>query len=115
MSLREHERRILAQIERQLSEDAPELAGRLESFGVEDPDVPADSGPRNWKPWVVCALIAAVSTVLLVLLFVLTPSAPQPQDPGPGGTSENGETSDTTVPEPDPEGETVEGPPEPVG
>ena len=115
MSLREHERRILAEIERQLSEDAPELAGRLESFGAEDPDAPVDSGLQHWKPWVVCGLIAAVTTILLVLLFVLTPNAPQPRDPGTGGTAENSDTSDTTDPDPAPEGETVHGPPEPVG
>ncbi|GAA1112526.1 DUF3040 domain-containing protein [Nocardiopsis metallicus] len=108
MSLREHERRILAQIEKQLSEDAPELAGRLEAFGTDDPDAPADPGLRSWKPWVACGLIAAVTAGLLVLLFVLTPSAPQPENPRPAETSQN------TVPDPVPEGDAVDGPPEPA-
>lgn len=115
MSLREHERRILAEIERRLSEDAPELADRLGSFKNEDPDVSTDLGLQRWRPWVACGLIAAVTAALLVLLFVLTPSAPQPQEPRPGGTLENSETTDDTEPDPVPEGETVEGPPEPVG
>ncbi|MEU3306234.1 DUF3040 domain-containing protein [Nocardiopsis sp. NPDC055551] len=113
MSLREHERRILAEIEKQLSEDAPELAGRLEAFGTEDPDVPADPGLQSWRPWVACALIAAVTAGLLVLLFVLTPSAPQPEQPRSTGTSQNSEGTDT-VSDPVPEGETVDEPAEPA-
>lgn len=113
MSLREHERRILAEIEKQLSEDAPELAGRLEAFGIDDPDAPADPGLRSWRPWVACALIAAVTAGLLVLLFVLTPSAPQPDQPRTTGTSESSEGTDT-VPDPVPEGETADGRPEPA-
>ncbi len=108
MSLREHERRILAEIERQLSEDAPELAGRLEAFGTDDPDAPVDPGLRSWKPWVACGLIAAVTAGLLVLLFVLTPSAPQPDNPRPA------ETSQDNAPDPAPEGDPVDGPPEPA-
>ncbi|MEU0493291.1 DUF3040 domain-containing protein [Nocardiopsis changdeensis] len=76
MSLREHERRILEEIERRLGEEDPELAERLDSFG--DPDAPAEPGLSGWKPWVACGLIAAVTAGLLVLLFVLTPGAPQP-------------------------------------
>lgn len=114
MSLREHERRILAEIERQLSEDAPELAGRLEAFGADDPDAPVDSGLRSWKPWVACGLIAAITAGLLVMLFVLTPSAPQPDQPRPAENSQNDETSPGTVPDPAPEGDPVDGPPEPA-
>ncbi|HJE61132.1 MAG TPA: DUF3040 domain-containing protein [Nocardiopsis listeri] len=114
MSLREHERRILAEIEKQLSEDAPELAGRLEAFGTDDPDAPVDPGLQSWRPWVACALIAAVTAGLLVLLFVLTPSAPQPDQPRPAGTSQNSEGTDS-VPGPAPEGEAVDGTSEPVG
>lgn len=99
MSLREHERRILEEIERQLSEEEPDLAERLESFGVEDPDTPVDPGLGSWKPWVVCALIATVTTGLLVLLFVLTPSTPQP--PPAGGGEETSETTEQ-VPDEDP-------------
>jgi hypothetical protein len=89
MSLREHERRILAEIERQLSEEEPDLAVRLEAFGADDPDAPVDPGLNSWRPWVACALIAAVTAGLLVLLFVLTPSAPQPSTtPSPTGTSQ---------------------------
>lgn len=88
MSLREHERRILEEIERQLSEEEPDLAERLESFGTADPDAPADPGLSNWKPWVACGLIAAVTAGLLILLFVLTPSAPEPSAPESTGTSE---------------------------
>ncbi|WP_150237736.1 DUF3040 domain-containing protein [Nocardiopsis quinghaiensis] len=95
MSLREHERRILEEIERQLNEEEPDLAGRMESFGSDDPDAPADPSLASWRPWVACALIAAVTSGLLVLLFVLTPSAPQPSTPTPTGTSE---TTDVSVP-----------------
>lgn len=100
MSLREHERRILEEIERQLSEEDPDLAGRMESFGSEDPDAPADPSLASWRPWVACGLIAAVTAGLLVLLFVLTPSTPQPpvSTPTPTGTSES---TDDTVPETD--------------
>ncbi|WP_040693867.1 DUF3040 domain-containing protein [Nocardiopsis prasina] len=107
MSLREHERRILAEIERQLSEEAPALAGRLEAFGSDDPDAPIDPGLRSWKPWVACGLIAAVTAGLLVLLFVLTPSAPQPEDtPRPAETSQGAD--------PAPEGGTVDRVPAPA-
>ncbi|MEE2039907.1 DUF3040 domain-containing protein [Nocardiopsis sp. CT-R113] len=88
MSLREHERRILEEIERQLREDEPDLAERLETFGADDPDAAADPGLGGWKPWVACGLIAAVTAGLLVLLFVLTPTAPQPDPPAPAGTSD---------------------------
>ncbi|MBR8740857.1 DUF3040 domain-containing protein [Nocardiopsis sp. MG754419] len=115
MSLREHERRILAQIEKQLSEDAPELAGRLEAFGTEDPDAPVDPGLQSWRPWVACALIAAVTAALLVLLFVVTPNAPQPEQPRPAGTSESSQGVDTGDPGPAPEGEPVNDPPAPAG
>lgn len=123
MSLREHERRILAEIERQLTEDAPDLAGRLEAFGTEDPDAPADPGLHSWKPWVACGLIAAVTAGLLVMLFVLTPTAPQPDGPSPtessetaetAETAETSETSENSVPDPAPEGDSVDGPPEPA-
>ncbi|MDE3724977.1 MULTISPECIES: DUF3040 domain-containing protein [Nocardiopsis] len=86
MSLRENERRILQEIERRLSEEEPELAGRLESFG--DPDAPIDPGLSGWKPWVACGLIAAVTAGLLVLLFVLTPGAPQPEPSAPAQTTQ---------------------------
>jgi len=98
MSLREHERRILEEIARQLSEEEPDLAERLESFGAEVPDTPTESGLGSWRPWIVCTLIAAVTTGLLILLFVLTPSAPQ-QPPSRSGE----ETSEST--EQVPEGE----------
>lgn len=101
MSLREHERRILEQIERQLSEDDPELAGRLESFGHGDPDAPVDPAMDGWKPWVACGLIALVTAGLLVMLFVLTPSAPQTSPPTPAGTSQ---TSGDRAPAPGPVG-----------
>lgn len=79
MSLREHERRILAEIERQLDEEAPDLADRLDSFAAEDSDEPTEPGLGSWKPWVACAVIAAVTAGLLVLLFLLTPGTPQPE------------------------------------
>ncbi|ADH67975.1 DUF3040 domain-containing protein [Nocardiopsis dassonvillei] len=101
MSLREHERRILAEIERQLSEEEPDLAGRLESFGSGDPDAPADPGLGGWKPWVACGLIAAVTAGLLVMLFVLTPSTPQPS--APAVPTETSQTTGDPAPDPDPE------------
>ncbi|WP_017570507.1 DUF3040 domain-containing protein [Nocardiopsis halotolerans] len=111
MSLREHERRILEEIERQLSEEEPDLAGRLESFGSGDPDAPADPGLTGWKPWVACGLIAAVTAGLLVMLFVLTPSTPQPSPPAPAGTSE---TTNDPVPDPDTTGSTDTAPDQPA-
>ncbi|MET9781341.1 DUF3040 domain-containing protein [Nocardiopsis alba] len=92
MSLREHERRILAEIERQLSEEAPRLADRLSSFESDDPDAPVDPGLRSWKPWVACGLIAAVTVGLLIALFVLTPSVPGPDTPRAGSATESTET-----------------------
>lgn len=89
MSLREHERRILEEIERQLSEEEPDLAGRLRSFDSGDLEIPAGTNLAGWRPWVACGLIAAVTAGLLVLLFVLTPSAPQPSAPTPADTSES--------------------------
>ncbi|MBB6120126.1 DUF3040 domain-containing protein [Nocardiopsis algeriensis] len=101
MSLREHERRILAEIERQLSEEEPELAGRLASLS----DAPSDLGLGSWKPWVACGLIAAVTAGLLVLLFVLTPSAPQTAPRTPAETSEaTGTPGDAVLPEAQPAG-----------
>lgn len=94
MSLREHERRILAEIERHLSEDAPDLAGRLETFGSDDPDAPADPSFGGWKPWVACGLIAMATAMLLVLLFLMTPSAPQPES---GGTPVDTPGSESVV------------------
>lgn len=102
MSLREHERRILEEIERQLREEEPDLAEQLESFGAGGPDTPADPGLSSWKPWIVCTLIAAVTTGLLILLFVLTPSTPQPPSPEVGE-----ESSESTEQAPD--GEPVGG------
>ena len=99
MSLREHERRILEEIERQLSEEEPDLAEHLESFGTADPDAPADPGLGSWKPWVACGLIAAVTAGLLVLLFVLTPSPAEPPAQEPTVTSE---TVEAPVPNSDP-------------
>ncbi|OLT29615.1 hypothetical protein BJF83_10745 [Nocardiopsis sp. CNR-923] len=97
MSLREHERRILAEIERQLSEEAPDLAGRLSAFGSDDPDAPLDPSLTGWRPWVACAVIAAVTAGLLVLLFVLTPSAPSPSPSETAETPETSEPADTPV------------------
>src|SRR5699024_4585127 len=90
---------ILEEIARQLSEEEPDLAERLESFGAEVPDTPTESGLGSWRPWIVCTLIAAVTTGLLILLFVLTPSAPQ-QPPSRSGdaTSESTESTEQ-VPE----------------
>ncbi|MFD3688649.1 DUF3040 domain-containing protein [Nocardiopsis sp. NPDC058631] len=109
MSLREHERRILEEIERQLREDEPDLAGRLEAFGSDDPDAAADPGLGGWRPWVACGLIAAVTAGLLVLLFVLTPTAPQPDPPAPAGTSETVGGTDSEPGAVDPGGADSEG------
>src|SRR5690625_1632631 len=105
MSLREHERRILAEIERQLDEEAPDHADRLDSFAAEDPDEPAEPGLGSWKPWAACAVIAGVTAGLLVLLFLLTPGTPQPEPASQGvpGTEES-------VPADEPAGERAPAP-----
>lgn len=105
MSLREHERRILAEIERQLDEEAPDLADRLDSFAAEDPDEPTEPDLGSWKPWAACAMIAAVTAGLLVLLFLLTPGTPQP-----GPASENAPSTGESVPADKPAGEGIQAP-----
>lgn len=105
MSLREHERRILAEIERKLDEEAPDLADRLDTFAAEDPDAPADPDLGSWKPWAACAVIAAVTAGLLVLLFLLTPGTPQPE---PSGQSVPG--TGESLPADEPAGDPVEAP-----
>ncbi|MEY9212609.1 DUF3040 domain-containing protein [Thermobifida halotolerans] len=86
MSLRENERRILAEIEDQLSTDDPDLAEVLASFDVDDYIAPEDAG-GEWKPWAVCGAIAAVVVGLLVALFLAVPGpTPQEEVPAPAGS-----------------------------
>lgn len=76
MSLRENERRILAEIEHQLSTDDPELAEALASFDGGD-RFSSEEIAETWKPWAICAAIASVVAGLLVVLFLAIPG-PQP-------------------------------------
>ncbi|KUP96850.1 DUF3040 domain-containing protein [Thermobifida cellulosilytica] len=90
MALRENERRILAEIEDQLSADDPALAEVLSSFDVDDYVAP-DEAAEAWKPWAVCGAIALVVVGLLVALFVAVPGADAQQESAPaarpvGGT-----------------------------
>lgn len=89
MSLRENERRILAEIEYRLSEDDPELAENLSSLGSEqESEYDADG---TWKPWLVYGAIAVVVACLLVVLSlgspepagVSTPTQPAPESVAP--------------------------------
>ncbi|GAA3741801.1 hypothetical protein HDA32_003387 [Spinactinospora alkalitolerans] len=89
MALRENERRILAQIEHRLSQDDPELAGHLTSFGADDPGlIGEERRGGGWKPWAVCGLIAAVVVGLLVMLFTVTPGRPTEATPQPSSAPE---------------------------
>ncbi|GAB3213081.1 DUF3040 domain-containing protein [Marinactinospora thermotolerans] len=88
MALRENERRILAEIEHRLSEDDPELAGRLSSFGEGDPSFSTALAGGGWRPWLVCGIIAVTVVGLLVVLFTLTPGAPADSVPSSPGTTE---------------------------
>ncbi len=81
MALREYERRILAEIEYHLSEDDPELAGRLELFGMDAPSLDTEERPSSWRPWAVCAAIAAVVVGLLVALVAMTPGEQESSAP----------------------------------
>lgn len=85
MSLRENERRILAEIEDRLSTDDPDLAEVLASFDVDDYVAPEDTG-GEWKLWVVCGAIATVAISLLVALFLAVPG-PAPQEEAPAPTT----------------------------
>lgn len=99
MALRENERRILSEIARRLSAEAPGLARQLSSFTPEGgpPETSEPPEPQQhtrWWPWVVCGLAAAlVSTVLVVLLTISAP--------GDGGS---GDAESSTVPDPAPGG-----------
>ncbi|QVQ52946.1 DUF3040 domain-containing protein [Spiractinospora alimapuensis] len=65
MSTWDNERRILGEIEEQLSRDDPRLAARMTSFeSGEKPRV----GPTAWKPWL---LVGVVVTVILGLIGFL--------------------------------------------
>lgn len=75
MALRENERRILAEIEQHLSEDDPELADRLSSFGGDGFPGALGPGVDEWRPWLVCGVIALVVAGLLALLFLAIPGA----------------------------------------
>lgn len=92
MSLRENERRILAEIEDRLSADDPELAEVLASFDTDDYSA-SEEVAEAWKPWAVCGAIAIVVVGLLVALFVAVPGAgpegePAPADRPGGGVSQ---------------------------
>ncbi|GLU45774.1 DUF3040 domain-containing protein [Nocardiopsis ansamitocini] len=85
MALRENERRILAEIEIRLSEDDPQLAGHLSSFGSDDPSFAVAHSAGGWRPWLVCGAIAFAVVGLLVVLFVATPGASSV--PSPAGST----------------------------
>lgn len=87
MALRENERRILAEIEHRLIEDAPDLAERMASFTPEEGDT--ESVLRlGWKPWAVCGVIAALVITMLTVLFVLTPGPQAESAPGPSSDNQ---------------------------
>ncbi|MBB4932047.1 hypothetical protein F4561_002867 [Lipingzhangella halophila] len=94
MALREYERRILAEIEQHLSEDDPDLAGRMEMFGADTPSLDEEERGSSWRPWAVCAAIAAAVIGLLVMLVALTP--------GEQGATEPPPAVDSNVVSPDP-------------
>ncbi|GAA3729470.1 DUF3040 domain-containing protein [Salinactinospora qingdaonensis] len=98
MALRENERRILAQIEHHLTEDDPELAGHLTSFGADDPAFMRAAMGAGWKPWAVCAAIGAAVIGLLIVLF-LTTSTQAVQDSAPQQSGDVEVTAPNTQPQ----------------
>ncbi|MBV2364378.1 DUF3040 domain-containing protein [Streptomonospora nanhaiensis] len=87
MSLRENERRILAEIEQRLGEEDPRLARHLADFGGADQDgEPGFSGTKAFA-WLVCGLIALVLFAMLTALYF---SAPAPaRTPPPSGQQQS--------------------------
>ncbi|MDA0567995.1 DUF3040 domain-containing protein [Streptomonospora sp. S1-112] len=86
MSLRENERRILAEIERRLGEEDPRLARHLADFGADQDSDPGFSATKAFA-WLVCGLIALV---LLAMLTALYFSAPAPaRTPPPSGQQQS--------------------------
>lgn len=73
MSLRENERRILAEIEYALAKDDPDLDGHLKSFGAADPAYDEDDRPGRA---VLLLLIGVAALVLCAMLAGLFFSAP---------------------------------------
>ncbi|GAB3463833.1 hypothetical protein GCM10027570_51390 [Streptomonospora sediminis] len=95
MSLRENERRILAEIEDALAKDDPDLDGHLRSFGGDDPSMGEDDRPGRWLLWL---LIGVATLVLCAMLAGLYFSAPvqgtAPAQPSTG-VNQPGEVSQT--------------------
>ncbi|GAA4901557.1 DUF3040 domain-containing protein [Streptomonospora salina] len=73
MSLRENERRILAEIEQALAEDDPDLDEHLKGFGIDDPSDDEEDRPGRG---VLLLLIGAGALVLCALLAGIYFSAP---------------------------------------
>ncbi|MFD0777106.1 DUF3040 domain-containing protein [Streptomonospora algeriensis] len=74
MSLRENERRILAEIEHALAKDDPDLDGHLRHFGGDDPS--SYGGEDRPGRWVLLLLIGVATLVLCAMLAGLYFSAP---------------------------------------
>ncbi|MFW5419030.1 DUF3040 domain-containing protein [Nocardiopsis sp. CNT-189] len=87
MGLRRKEERILAEMERRLVEDDPDLAGRLSSFGADDPAFAFVESASARLVWIVSVSVLVVVVGLLVVLLVLTPGASAPEPAGGSGGS----------------------------
>jgi|SRR5690625_885957 len=95
MSLRENERRILAEIENALSKDDPDLDGHLRSFGGDDPDLGEDR-PGRGLVWLLIGVATLVLCAMLAGLFFSAPvqgTAPATPPSAPGGEAQPGQGS----------------------
>lgn len=72
MALWDNERRILGEIEEQLSRDDPSLAERMTSF---ESDEKPRTGPTAWKPWLLVGLVVTVILGLVGLLVGISMSS----------------------------------------
>ncbi|WP_186356560.1 DUF3040 domain-containing protein [Streptomonospora sp. PA3] len=91
MSLRENERRILAEIEDALSKDDPDLDGHLRSFGG-DALSPDDDRPGKGVLWLLVGVAVLVLCAMLAGLYFSAPvqgTAPA-TPPSPAGAAEPG-------------------------
>ncbi|QBI54578.1 DUF3040 domain-containing protein [Streptomonospora litoralis] len=95
MSLREYERRILAEMEHALAEDDPDLDGHLRSFGADDDSYLDDERPGRWLLWMLIGVAVLVLCAMLAGLYFsapvqgtappTTPASPGAAQPGAGG------------------------------
>ncbi|GAA1770799.1 MULTISPECIES: DUF3040 domain-containing protein [Streptomonospora] len=87
MSLRENERRILAEIENALAKDDPDLDDHLRCFGTDDA-WGDDDRPGRWVVWLLLGVAALVLCAMVAGLYFSAPvqgTEPAVPPASPGG------------------------------